>query len=110
MIRTIQDIYRIPPRTRSLASARAMHSAFTAQADLSPYKCLTPKQSMDEMNPPLKALNGRRLWAARQSMAMNWSHPDDVDQNVLNRILWWDAKGWDATYPSLRKAPRTGRP
>ena len=106
MIRTIQDIYRVPPRTRFLASARAMNSAFTAQADLSPYKCTTPKQSMDEMNPPLKALNGRRLWAARQSMAMTWSHPDDIDQDVLNRILWWDAKGWDAAYPSLRTAAR----
>src|SRR6185436_6395083 len=33
MIRTIQEIYRIPPRTRFLKSARAMTSMFTAQAD-----------------------------------------------------------------------------
>ena len=102
MIRTIQDIYRIPPRTRFLASARTMNSVFTPQADASPYKCITPKQPLDEMNPPLAGLEGRRLRAARQSLAMNWSEPDDIDQDALNRILWWDANGYDRPYPKLR--------
>ena len=26
---------------------------------------------------------------------MNWDDVDDVPSAVLNRILWWDAKGWD---------------
>jgi len=102
MVRTIQEILGIPPRTRALASARAMTSVFTAQADVSPYQCLTPAVALDEMNPPLKALSGRRLWAARQSLAINWAHPDDIPQQVLNRILWWDAKGYDRPYPRLR--------
>jgi hypothetical protein len=29
---------------------------------------------------------------------MNWS-PDDVRSDVLNRILWLDAKGYDVPYP-----------
>lgn len=99
MIRTIQDIYGIPPRTRALIAARAMNHVFTTDMDLSPYDCITPKQSIEEVNPPLKALGGRRLWAARASLAMNWSHPDDIDQGKLNRILWWDAKGYDRRYP-----------
>ena len=102
MVRTIQDIFRIPPRTRFLASARAMTSIFTAQADLAPYRVLTPKVPLDEMNPQLSGLNGRRLWAARQSLAMDWSEPDDIDQDVLNRVLWWDAKGYDTSYPRRR--------
>ena len=24
---------------------------------------------------------------------MNWHEPDDVPSDVLNKILWWDAKG-----------------
>ena len=68
MVRTIQEIYRIPPRTRFLKAARPMTSVFTTQADASPYACLTPKVALDEMNPPLKALKGRQLWAARQSL------------------------------------------
>lgn len=99
MVRTIQEIFEIPARTRFLASARAMTSVFTPQANPEPYQTLKPKVELDEMNPPLKALSGQRLWAARQSLAMNWTHPDDIRQDVLNRILWWDSKGWDRPYP-----------
>jgi len=102
MVRTIQEILRIPARTRALASARVMSSVFTPQADTKPYVCLTPKVALDEMNPPLKALSGRQLWAARQSLAMNWNEPDDIPQDVLNRILWGEAKGWSTPYPKLR--------
>ena len=103
MVRTIQEIFRIPPHTRYDASARVMTSVFTPNAATAPYQTLTPKVALDEMNPPLKALNGRKLWAARQSAAMNWSEPDDIPDEVLNRILWWDAKGYDAVYPRLQK-------
>ncbi len=101
MVRTIQDIFRIPPRTRTLKSARAMTSVFTPEQDLAPYQCLTPEVALDEMNPPLKALSGRKLLAARQSLAMNWAEPDDIPQQTLNRILWWDAKGYDTPYPRV---------
>jgi len=103
MIRTITDIFGIPARSRFLASARAMHSIFTNERDLSTYRTLTPKIALDEMNPAVRALSGRRLWAAQQSLAMNWSKPDDIDEAVLNRILWWDSKGYDQPYPALAR-------
>ncbi len=99
MVRTIQDIFEIPPRTRYASNARAMTSVFTPEADLTPYKCLPARVALDEMNPPLASLKGKPLWAARQSLAMNWSHPDDIRADVLNRILWWNAKGFDTPYP-----------
>ena len=40
MVRTIQEIFRIPPRTRFLKSARAMTSIFTPETDLTPYLSL----------------------------------------------------------------------
>lgn len=101
MVRTIQEIFNIPAKTRYLVAARAMNSIFTGDADASAYTSLTPKQRLDEMNPSLNSLDGRRLWAARQSLAMNWSHPDDVPEATLNRILWWAAMGYDKPYPSL---------
>jgi hypothetical protein len=100
MIRTIQEIFRIPQRTRFLKAARAMTSLFTAKADVTPYQHLVPKVELDEMNPPLKALAGRKLWAARQSAAMDWDEPDDVPYDTLNKILWWDAKGYETPYPT----------
>jgi hypothetical protein len=92
-------VFRIPARTRFLQSARAMTSIFVPTADLKPYEKLTPKVPLDQMNPPLKALRGKQLVAARQSAAINWSELDDVPSMVLNRILWWDAKGYDKPYP-----------
>jgi hypothetical protein len=103
MVRTIQEIFDIPAKTRYLVSARSMNSIFTADADTSTYRALTPKQALDEMNPAARSLNGRQLWAAQQSLAMNWSHPDDIKEDVLNRILWWDSKGYDKPYPVLHK-------
>ena len=99
MIRTIQEIFRIPQKTRALEAARAMTSVFAAKPDLTPYQHLVPGVALDEMNPPLKALGGRQLWGARQSMAMNFKDLDDAPPQTLNRILWWDAKGWNTPYP-----------
>ena len=101
MIRTIQVLFGISARTRYLASARPMTSVFTADADTSAYRCLPSNIALDEMNPVLKGLTGRKLWAAQQSLSMNWSAPDDVPQETLNQILWWDYKGYDAQYPKL---------
>ncbi len=101
MVRTIQEIFNIPAKTRYLVAARAMKSIFTSDEDTSPYAALTPKIELDEINPALKALDGRQLWAAQQSLAMNWRHPDDIREETLNRILWWAAKGYDKSYPVL---------
>ncbi|HWC98252.1 MAG TPA: bifunctional YncE family protein/alkaline phosphatase family protein [Candidatus Sulfopaludibacter sp.] len=102
MIRTIQEIFRIPQRTRFLVAARAMTSVFTAEADVKPYQHLVPSVAPDEMNPPLKALAGERLWAAKESMKMNFKDIDDAPPETLNRILWWEAKGSDHPYPARK--------
>ncbi len=72
-----------------------MNSDFTTRKDLTPYTALTPEISLTEMNPPLKALNGKKRWSGEQSMRINPNHVDDFPAQVINRILWWDAKGYD---------------
>jgi hypothetical protein len=99
LIRTIQDVYGIQPKVRYAASARAMNSLFVAKSDLTPYKALTPEVSLTEMNPPVRGLNGRQLWAARQSMGINPHEVDEFPAQVMNRILWWDAKGYETPFP-----------
>jgi len=103
LIRTIQEIFRIPQHTRYLAAARPMTSIFTAQADATPYQHVVPKPSPDETNPPLRGLAGRRLWAAKQSASMNFRDVDDAPEDTLNHVLWWDAKGYDTPYPGEGK-------
>ena len=101
MIRTIQDIFGIAPRTRFLAASRAMNSLFVKDADLTPYSHIPAKLKLDELNPPLKALRGRERWAAEESAKMNWDDVDDIPSDKLNRILWGDAKGFSVPYPGV---------
>ncbi|MBC7927671.1 MAG: bifunctional YncE family protein/alkaline phosphatase family protein [Bryobacteraceae bacterium] len=102
MIRTIQDIFKIQPRVRYAASARAMNSVFDAAVNKQPYTALQPEVSLTEMNPPVSALKGRQLWAAQQSMKLNGKNIDDFPAQVMNRILWWDAKGDNTPYPERK--------
>ncbi len=99
MVRTIQEIFEISAQTRYLKSARAMNSIFTVEPDLAPYAHLPANLAFDTLNPPLNQTKGKTAWAARKSLAMNWSDVDDVPQDTLNHILWWDSKGYDTPYP-----------
>jgi len=99
LVRTIQAVFGIEPKTRFLAAARPMTSLFTAKPDARPYKALPVEQKLDDMNPPPSALKGRERQAAIASARMNWAEVDDVPTDVLNRILWEDRKGWGTPYP-----------
>lgn len=102
MLRTIQSIFDIEPRTRYLRAARPMSSVFTTERDESPYTALPARIPLDQMNPPAQSLKGRERWAAELSARINWREIDDVPTADLNRILWWEAKGYDTPYPALR--------
>jgi hypothetical protein len=99
MLRTIQDIFGIPQQTRFLKAARGMNSIFTDKADLTPYQHLTPQVPLDEMNPPVSALSGRQRWAAEQSARMDFRDVDRNPPGLLDRILWWDSRGYNTPYP-----------
>ena len=107
MAKTMQEILHVVPQTHFLKAARAMHSVFTPSKDLSTYTALTPKIALDTMNPPLHALSGKQLAAARRSAAMDWNHVDDVPTPVLNQILWWDNRGYDQVIPASVSAHRS---
>ena len=104
LLRTIQAIFRIPPRTRFLAAARPMTSIFQPRADLTPYTVLQPRISLTEMNQPLSSLRGRQREAALASLRFNPNHVDDIPTATMNRILWWEAKGYSVPYPVQRAA------
>ena len=38
---------------------------------------------------------------------MNWIIPTTFPSDVLNRILWWDSKGYDTPYPIRSKRDAT---
>jgi YVTN family beta-propeller protein len=109
MIKTIEMILGLPPMSLFDLIANDMRNSFQAKPDFTPYVAIQPQQSIYEVNPPLSALKGPARAAAIASMHMNFLEPDDVPAQILNAILWHDAKGWTTPVPSVRKVAFTPR-
>jgi hypothetical protein len=74
--------------------------------NFAPYTALVPTQSLFEVNQRVGAITGphaaERRRAALASARMNFRDPDAAPAELLNRILWHDARGWGAAYPEVR--------
>jgi hypothetical protein len=66
------------------------------------------KVPLDQMNPPLKALRGKELDLAKQSLALDFDDADQGDEDTLNRILWHSVSKCHS--PANRVAYATGLP
>jgi hypothetical protein len=84
--------------------ANDMRNSFQPTPDFTPYDAVTPKQSLEELNPPLETLKGPARQAAMASMKMNFDLPDAAPTDKLNRILWHQARGWYTPYPRTGQA------
>jgi hypothetical protein len=76
---------------------RPLRGIFAAQADLTPYKALTPAVDLKEKNP--KA-------ATPSEHAFDMRHADTMDDDVFNRMLWAAIKGNDVPYPEQTRYAR----
>ena len=105
VLRTIEELLGMPPMNKFDAAALPMRSLFVKEPDLRPFLALPNRIRLDTLNPPLTALNGRERAAAQDSLAMNFKLPDAAPEEVLNRILWHTARGWDLPYPPVPHGP-----
>lgn len=99
LVRTIEQILGLPPMNIQDAIANPMSDCFGIEADLTPYTAVKNNIPLDEMNPQLSSLNGRALYFARKSMLPEFDGIDSGNDDLLNRILWFSAKG-NTPYPS----------
>jgi YVTN family beta-propeller protein len=99
MIRTIEQILGLPPMNIQDAIANPMNDCFANEPDLSPYLALPNNIPLDEMNKPLSSLSGRELYFAKKSMLPEYDNVDSGNDDLLNRILWYAAKG-NTPYPA----------
>lgn len=106
MYRTIEQILGLPPGNQFDLAADPMFTVFTRTPGNEPYKALPNQIPLDEMNPPLKALRGRMLEFARESMAMDLDEPDVAPEALLNQAIWHSVKGPDVPYPNFRRNTR----
>ncbi|MCX6599267.1 MAG: bifunctional YncE family protein/alkaline phosphatase family protein [Acidobacteria bacterium] len=81
MLRTMELILGLSPMTHFDAAATPMAAAFSETANMAPYAALTPKQRLDERN-------GADAPMAARSAQMDFDEADEIEDDVLNEILW----------------------
>lgn len=99
MVRTIEQIMGLPPMNIQDAIANPMADCFGSTPDITPYKSVPNNIPIDEMNPQLVSLNGKALHFAKKSMLPEFERVDAGNDDLLNRILWYAAKG-NIPYPA----------
>ena len=99
MIRTMEQILGLPPMNVQDAIANLMTDCFSDKPDLTPYITIPSNILIDEMNPPLSELSGKALHYAKKSMLPEFDGVDTGNDDLLNRILWYSAKG-NTPYPA----------
>ncbi|MBI4166684.1 MAG: bifunctional YncE family protein/alkaline phosphatase family protein [Acidobacteria bacterium] len=104
ILKTIELMLGLPTLSLFDLIANDMRNSFRTTPDFTPYTAVIPKHSLFEVNPPANALKGPSYEAALASTKMNFAVPDDVPWDVLNRILWHDARGWECPYPTVRNS------
>ncbi|MCZ8513882.1 bifunctional YncE family protein/alkaline phosphatase family protein [Paenibacillus filicis] len=91
IIRTVQLILGMKPMTQFDASAVPMLNSFTDRPNFAPYKVEEPLY-------PLNQMNGQNAPMADVSKQLDFSQPDTVDKDKLDRANWKATKG-DQPYP-----------
>jgi YVTN family beta-propeller protein len=104
MLKTIELILGLPTMSLFDLIAHDMRNSFTDTPDFTPYESVHPKQDLFEVNPPANKLTGAARAAAIASARMNWSIPDAVPTERLNRIVWGQVMGWNKPYPQTKQA------
>ena len=104
-MRSIELILGLKPLNALSASAIPLRSCFAAAADGRPFTALVPVQALTKMNPATQTLTHPVVRQyAEASAKLDFSEPDRCPEDLLNRILWANAKGPDAPYPSWATA------
>ncbi|HXS37242.1 MAG TPA: alkaline phosphatase family protein [Flavipsychrobacter sp.] len=99
IVRTMEQILGIPPMNIIDASALPMFDCFTDNPDLQGYTAIPNKVPLNEMNQKVALLHGKARHYAIASAGKQFDHIDGGNDDLLNRIIWFAAKG-DRSYPS----------
>ncbi|MBE7172247.1 MAG: bifunctional YncE family protein/alkaline phosphatase family protein [Williamsia sp.] len=105
VVRTIEQILGLPPMNVVDATALPMFDCFSGKFDKTPYTHELNKIPLDLMNKAAAALSGKAKEFTVQSGTPQFDHVDGGNDDLLNRILWFAARG-DRPYPRQLTLPR----
>ena len=97
MLRTMELILGLQPMSQYDAAARPMYGSFTSQLDLTPFRARPASVDLHQKNVA-------QAWGARESVAMDWSREDAVDDLALTRIIWKNVRGAGSEVPAPVRA------
>jgi hypothetical protein len=92
VVRTIEQILGLPPMNTIDATALPMFDVFNIKPDPYTYTHLLNRVPLNEMNKPISMLKGTALYYAKISDRPAYKHIDGGNDDLLNRMLWFDAK------------------
>ena len=98
VVRTIEQILGIPPMNIIDATAMPMFECFTGKKVLKTYDAVQNEIPLNEMNKSLAQLKGKARDYANLSATAAFKEVDGGDDDTMNKILWFNAKG-DTEYP-----------
>ncbi len=102
MVRTIEQILGIPPMNVIDATAMPMTDCFDNQKTNYQFKYINNKIPLNLMNQPISLLKGKAKYFALLSANKVFKEVDGGDDEEMNKILWFNAKG-NSRYPQVRK-------
>jgi len=102
MVRTIENILGVAPMNQLDNAAEPMTDCFQEKPDFTPYKVVPNNIPLDELNPPINELSGKKLSWAKKSLEQDLDDYDRIDEDTFNRIIWHAVKGVDRPYPEMR--------
>jgi DNA-binding beta-propeller fold protein YncE len=98
MVRTIEQILGIPPMNVVDATALPMWDCFGDHRVDSQYTYVPNRIPLNQMNKSLAELKGKAAYYARLSANRVFKDVDGGEDELMNKILWFDAKG-EEQYP-----------
>ena len=101
MVRTIEQILGIPPMNVIDATAQPMFDCFGQSEQSSLYKVIPNNIPLNSMNKPLAQLSGKAKYYARLSAEKAFKELDSGNDDLMNTILWFAAKG-NQKYPGIK--------
>ena len=108
MVRTIEQILGIPPMNIMDATALPMFDCFTSTINKTPYALLKNNIPLNEMNKGIASLTGKAKQYALLSASSQFDKIDNGNDDLLNKILWFTARG-NQPYPKKMTIPKRER-
>lgn len=93
VLRTMELILGLEPLSQYDAAATPMYRCFTDKPDFTPYTCRPARWDINEKNPA-------NAWGWRESLAMDLSQEDRIDDLLFSEIIWRSVKGADSPMPA----------